>query len=200
MQKYKDLLGVGIFTLGYLLIAAYFSLNGENWEFLYYIVVVVVLAIAVLFLHKRVHLTQGVLWLLSIWALLHLLGGLLPVPEGWYINGDKRVLYSLWLIPDLIKYDHFVHGFGFAVATWVCWQALKAALPHVRPTFGILTLCALAGMGLGAINEIVEFIAVIMIPDTNVGGYTNTGWDLVANAVGCIVAVVIISAGTKRAA
>jgi hypothetical protein len=49
-----------------------------------------------------------------------------------------------------------------------------------------------AGMGLGALNEVVEFVAVLTMPKTNVGGYVNTGWDLVANAVGALVAVVAI--------
>ena len=44
-------------------------------------------------------------------------------------------------------------------------------------------LCAAAGSGFGALNEVVEFIAVLTIPETNVGGYENTGWDLVANLV-----------------
>ena len=51
--------------------------------------------------------------------------------------------------------------------------------------------------GVGAANEIVEFIATISLPNTNVGGYENTGWDLVANFVGCIIAAVMIGAGNK---
>jgi hypothetical protein len=46
-------------------------------------------------------------------------------------------------------------------------------------------------MGLGATNEVIEFIATRLM-DTNVGGYENTGWDLVANAVGAGLAVVLI--------
>jgi hypothetical protein len=30
------------------------------------------------------------------------------------------------------------------------------------------------------------------MPETNVGGYVNTGWDLVANTVGATVAVLLI--------
>lgn len=71
----------------------------------------------------------------------------------------------------------------------------------MRPTFGMLTLCAAGGMGFGALNEVIEFIAVLTIPNTNVGGYENTGWDLVANLVGTILAGVIIrlsTGGTSR--
>jgi hypothetical protein len=62
----------------------------------------------------------------------------------------------------------------------------------LRPTFGMLVLCAAAGMGFGALNEVIEFIAVLTIPNTNVGGYENTGWDLVANLVGTIIAALVI--------
>ena len=51
-----------------------------------------------------------------------------------------------------------------------------------------MLLCGAAGMGFGAFNEIVEFVATLTVPDTNVGGYINTGWDLVANMVGAIMA------------
>ncbi len=47
-------------------------------------------------------------------------------------------------------------------------------------------------MGLGALNEVIEFAATLLIPETNVWGYRNTGWDLVANLVGATVAATII--------
>ena len=48
------------------------------------------------------------------------------------------------------------------------------------------------GMGFGALNEMIEFIATLTIPETNVGGYNNTGWDLVFNLIGCALAAIII--------
>ncbi|MFO0896121.1 MAG: hypothetical protein U0836_01725, partial [Pirellulales bacterium] len=58
----------------------------------------------------------------------------------------------------------------------------------VQPTFGMLLLCAAAGMGFGALNEVVEFAATLLVPETNVGGYENTGWDLVSNMIGAFTA------------
>jgi hypothetical protein len=49
-------------------------------------------------------------------------------------------------------------------------------------------------MGFGAANEVVEFLATRVLPETNVGGYENTGWDLVANTVGSLAAAVLIYA------
>jgi hypothetical protein len=68
---------------------------------------------------------------------------------------------------------------------------------ELKPTFGLMVLCAAAGIGFGALNEVIEFIAVLTIPNTNVGGYENTGWDLVANLVGATVAAVIIRLGAR---
>ena len=40
-------------------------------------------------------------------------------------------------------------------------------------------------------NEIVEFLATTLGP-TNVGGYVNTSYDLIANAAGALIAVAVI--------
>ncbi|MBN1477215.1 hypothetical protein JXA47_10715, partial [Candidatus Sumerlaeota bacterium] len=58
-----------------------------------------------------------------------------------------------------------------------------------RPRPGLMLLVLLAGMGLGAMNEVVEFAATQSIAEVNVGGYENTGWDMVFNLIGCAVAV-----------
>jgi len=119
------------------------------------------------------------------------------VPESWPIHGDQRVLYSWWLIPGKLKYDHVVHALGFGVTTWACWQALRTGLVDCRPSLGNMVLCVAAGIGFGAFNEILEFIATLMGP-TNVGGYANTAWDLVANFVGATAAVVLIYIFDRR--
>jgi hypothetical protein len=48
-------------------------------------------------------------------------------------------------------------------------------------------------MGLGALNEMIEFAAVVMFPQTNVGGYVNTALDPVFNAAGAVVAMALIA-------
>jgi hypothetical protein len=60
------------------------------------------------------------------------------------------------------------------------------------PTFGLMVLCAAAGLGFGALNEVVEFLATLLIAETNVGGYRNTGWDLISNLIGATVAASLI--------
>ena len=46
-------------------------------------------------------------------------------------------------------------------------------------------------MGFGSLNEVIKF--GLTLTETNIGGYMNTGWDLVSNlsggtAVCCLIA------------
>lgn len=191
------LLPLFAFTLAYMVLSIAASIAAGNKEFIFYIVVMIVLIGAVSLVHSRVHLTSGLLWALTVWGLLHMAGGLVPIPSWLPADGEHSVLYSLWLIPHRLKYDQVVHAYGFGVTTMVCWHALHHGLHDLNghkpyPTFGLLVLCTAAGMGFGALNEIVEFIATLTMPSTNVGGYENTGWDLVSNLAGSALAAVLI--------
>ena len=193
LRERTEIRGVATFTAAYLLVALVATLLLRNREFLFYIVTMLALVAAVGAVHKRVNLTRGALWCLSAWGLAHMAGGLLPLPEGWPFNPPNAVLYSLWLIPEHLKYDQIVHAYGFGVTTWVCWQGLQAIHRATRPTFGRLVLAGAAALGFGALNEVIEFAATRIMPDTNVGGYVNTGWDLVANLVGVVAAMFILA-------
>ncbi len=191
-------IGVAVFA-GYMLAAIAAAVIQANTEFAFYIVVMLLLAAAVTEVHRRVNLSDGLLAGLVAWGGLHMAGGLVPVPASWPIAGDVPVLYSWWLIPGYLKYDQVVHFFGFGVTTWLCWEGLAATAGGLRPTLGPLLICATAAMGFGALNEIVEFAATKLGP-TNVGGYENTAWDLVANATGAFIAAVAICLTAGRRA
>jgi hypothetical protein len=197
---WRELL-VLVFTLCYLVPFGAICLRGGNREFILYLGVMVVLIAAVGWLHTVVRLNVFTLWGLSLWGLAHLAGGLVNIPESWPYE-DAPVLYDWWLIPQRLKYDQVIHAYGFGITTWMCWQGLARECERrgvaVVPSLGLLTLCFAAGMGFGALNEVVEFTAVLTIPNTNVGGYVNTGWDLVANAAGCLIAVTMIGFASRR--
>jgi hypothetical protein len=180
-----------------MLAAAAGAMASGNREFLFYIAVMLVFVGVVTALHLKMGLPESALWALSIWGLAHMAGGLVPIPDGWPVHGPNRVLYSLWLIPDRLKYDQVVHAYGFGVTTWICWLGLKSTLlgagVATTPTVGRLLLVWAAGQGFGALNEVIEFAATLLVPETNVGGYRNTGWDLVANLVGATLAVLAIA-------
>jgi hypothetical protein len=204
---------VALFTLGYLLAATFAAFWLGNAEFVFYIAVMLALIAVVFVVHARVGLSTGLIWALSVWGAMHMAGGLVALPPDWPTDGGQSVLYSWWIIPGAeagargwLKYDQVTHVYGFAVATWLCWQGLRGAVTGglgaspaaaLRPTPGLLTLVAIAGMGLGALNEVVEFTATRFM-DTNVGGYENTGWDLVYNALGATGAALAIGWRGRR--
>ena len=51
----------------------------------------------------------------------------------------------------------------------------------------VCVVTILAASSIGALNEIIEFLAVVALGTDGVGGYTNTAIDLVANLLGAIV-------------
>jgi uncharacterized membrane protein YjdF len=193
-QQVKAILA---FSALYLVAATLFSLKSGNKEFVFYILVIAVQLSVLIAVHTRVGFSAGLLWCLSLWGLLHMAGGLIPISESWDDRFGAGVLYNFWFIPERLKYDQAVHAFGFGITTWLCWQALSTVSPRgdgrgLSPSGGLMVLCAAAGMGFGALNEVVEFIATLTLPATNVGGYENTGWDLVANLVGSTFAALLI--------
>lgn len=188
--------GIVLFTALYMGAALVATIRFQNAEFKIYLAVMTVLLAVVLTIHSCVRLTTLTLAGLSIWGAAHMAGGLLHVPDSWTVTETSRVLYNWWIIPGWLKFDQLVHFNGFALVTWICWQGLRAAFVRrgltLEPTFGLLTLCVAAGSGFGAINEVIEFLATLALPNTNVGGYTNTAWDLVANLLGSITIATII--------
>jgi len=123
---------------------------------------------------------------------------------GVIING--AVLYALPLIPivgtgdlSILKYDQFVHFFGFGVSTLVVYHLLRPYLNEKVNWKVIYPILVVAGAGMGVLNEIIEFIAVLLVPNTGVGGYANTALDLVFNTLGAIAAVFLIHIRRKNA-
>ena len=162
----------------------------KNYEFLLYIGVIIFFLALILATNKRVDYPNGVLWGLTAWALLHMSGG------GLYI-GEVKV-YEIILIPlsekyHIFRYDQFVHIVGFGVATLVMYYLIKPLLrPNLDRWVALSIVVVMAGLGVGALNEIVEFAATVLMPETGVGGYTNTSLDLVSDLVGAVLAIAII--------
>jgi len=166
----------------YLTIFAFRFISGHNMEFLMYVAVVIFFVLFISFLHLRYRFSFGVLCCLSIWGLLHMMGG------GLIING--HVLYAYQLVPRVLRYDQLVHAFGFGTATVLAYYCLRPNLSRHANFRAVAVLLVFIGMGLGALNEIIEFIAVQNFPKTDVGGYENTMWDIVFNMLGAIIAVI----------
>jgi len=185
-----NLIYVPIFTI--------IALRRSNYEFLLYVVVILIVAAWIVWKQRKIRFDRAILWGLTIWGLLHMAGGNLRV------GGD--VLYGLTLIPliprlDILRYDQLVHTFGFGVVTLLCHHLLRPYLRERIDRWGTLSfLIVLMGSGFGAFNEIIEFVTVLAMPETGVGGYENTLLDLVFNLIGGILAVVWLACQRKRAA
>jgi len=191
-----------IFTVAYIVAFTAWFVSIGNYEFIVYVITMVALLLLVALSLGKAEYTPLMLWALSVWGLLHMMGGSVPA-------GDS-VLYNLRLVSVveterlfILKYDQFVHAYGFGVTAWVLHHLLTRHFPETRGTATALVYPALGAMGLGAVNEIIEFSAVLMVPDTNVGGYINTALDLCFNAFGAVVAVTLLGlrdrpAGNRR--
>jgi len=163
----------------------------RNYEFLIYIGVILFFFILILATLKKSKFDYLILIGLSLWAFFHMAGGGVRVGDG--------VLYSVQLIPIInsgeliiLKFDQFVHAFGFGVSTLIAWHLIKPYLNEKTNYKIVYPLVALIGMGLGALNEVIEFTAVVLVPETGVGGYYNTALDLVFNMFGAVIAIAIV--------
>jgi len=196
MKSTKLQLLIFIGTIAYIIAFTIYYIIKQNYEFMLYIAVMIILLTVMTFLHKRFNFPTGVLLGVSIWGLLHMAGGSLQV-------GGSR-LYSLVLIPlfetsgtPLLRFDQFIHVYLYIFLTIVAFYLLKPHLKERFNTFTVSIILIFAGMGIGALNEIIEFGAVLTFPETGVGDYFNTAWDIVFNTLGAIIGVLYLNFSGK---
>ncbi len=187
------------YIIGYILcgILVAWSLITGTYEFILYAVVVLVLVMIIHRTDPLFHYPSWVLWAFVVWLVMHILGGL-------WVVGDE-VLYNKVLIPIvgepylILKYDQLVHAYCYTVVTLLIWSVVSH-IAGADARHGVLVLITvLAATGIGGLNEIVEFAATVLIPDTNVGGYENTAIDIVANLLGAIIAIPLLKRNREMA-
>ncbi len=175
------------FTAMYLLLFSIISGIQQNYEFLYYAGIMSLFVFIILFYYKQFHLTITLIVCLVVLGAMHILGG------NIYFAGTR--LYDTWLIPGILKYDNLVHAFGTAIATLVCYNILLPKMENstkYRP-FAFSLMLVLMAMGVGALHEITEFLAVVFLgAQDTVGDYFNNQIDLVYNLIGSIIVSVFL--------
>lgn len=145
---------------------------------IFYAVFMTSLMALVAVVYARSPLSRLALAGLSLWGLGHMVGGLVEL--------YGRIVYEWMVIPGTLRFDKVVHAFGFGFATLACYELLRPRFTGTER--GAAAFAALAGLGLGGLNEMVEFLIARYSATSNVGGFVNTGWDLVFNTIGAVTA------------
>ena len=172
---------IGLVLATYLVALCVFGLVTGSPLTVPYVLIVAFAFVGLAFAEDRVHFSLVVLVGLLLWGLGHLAGGIVE------LSGD-RILYN-GLFTRWIHFDNVVHFVGFGIAGLACWEALGVWLPTDDvPTVATVAFVALLACGVGAVNEVVEFAITHALPETQIGGYENTGRDLVANLLGGLLA------------
>jgi len=133
-------------------------------------------------LHRWAQWPVHALWAVSLVGLGNMAGGVLLV--------DGVPLYTADLIGDL-HYDKIFHVLAAAALTIVAWEAMKRWAGDGYHRGGLLLYTWLVVMGGGAVVEIAELIGSTL-SNVSVGDYGNNALDLVANALGATVGIVVV--------
>jgi len=162
-----------------------------------YVLSVIVIGAGTLWLRRTVVPGPTALGL-ALAAILDLAGGLINVGSNVLYNASIGP-YNQTLSTHYLQYDHFVHAYVSLVVTFAAWSilAVPRLATHRRQDLIILTV-GLA-LGLGALNEVAEFAATLAHHGAHVGGYYNTGWDLICNLIGAVAGGLLIGRSIQAA-
>lgn len=185
------------FTTLYVLSFASAAILTQQWEFLYTMLLPVVMMLAIYLSHRRLNFSPSLLWMLSFWALLHFIGNFTPLTSLIPGIGTDQLLSSFWLIHPALRLHVLLHTFGFALLTWLSWQMVSTQI-HLRyqrrlhPSVDLLMLCGTAAMGVCATGEIIHFLsskAFLSIPPASAHQIT---WNLIASFLGASITSLLI--------
>ncbi len=180
-----------VFNVLYVLCFAVYYILQKNYEFLVYVAVVIGLLVLVCAVQRTIRFPLTILWLLSLWGLLHMAGGSVHMPTG-------EVLYR-WIPVEIynahevtgefviLKFDQILHFYIYFVMSLVIGHLVFTRADKKIRALYVACFVALASMGVSVVNELIEFGAVVYLGQTGVGGYFNTLLDLVFNTLGAIV-------------
>jgi len=184
--------------------ALYITLGGIyfwrdlNSEFIIYIAVIVALVGGVIATTHYTRFPSWMLWLFSIWGLMHVLGGMIETRDG--------VLFAYRIYPFLdlggefyiLKYDQVVHAYLYGLVALMSHHVIRNVFGVVGHTFLVLLAAVLISVGISGLNEIMEFLISVNIEDNGVGGYVNTMLDMIFNLGGAVLATLFYTAMRSR--
>ncbi|MEY2665587.1 MAG: hypothetical protein RLZZ480_692 [Candidatus Parcubacteria bacterium] len=191
-----------IFNATYLFWGGAYFLQDLNFEFVIYVAVIVVIIGGTLLTAHKTEFPAWQLWLLSVWGLMHVLGGAVVVDGG--VLFGYRIYPFLNLGGDfyILKYDQVVHAYLYGVVAMMAFHLLRTKLAIKGHGILIASFAVMVSVGVSALNEIMEFLIAVTIERNGVGGYENAMLDLIFNLSGAIVAtllqIVFLNKGEKK--
>lgn len=185
----KSQLAILAFTAVYTAVFAAFFVGNSNAEFIAYVGVIVFIFALLYSTLDKTRIPTSILAGISLWGLLHMLGGSVQTADG--------VLYAWKIYPlfdgggefYILKFDQAVHAYLYAVVALLFLHLLRNYFANKHSQILIGFIAIMASLGVSAVNEMIEFIAVLTVPDNGVGGYYNTVLDIVFNFAGSLLAV-----------
>ncbi|MFP4402125.1 MAG: hypothetical protein ACLFPL_02740 [Candidatus Nanoarchaeia archaeon] len=178
-----------VLNLLYIIPSTYIFLQRSNIEFLAYLAIVLLLGVIFIRFLQKGYLKLHEMYLLSFWGLLHIMGGLLI-----FSNGSN--LYSQVLINIIdngggyviLKMDQVIHMYGFGLAAYIMHRILHEKTQTTQTSSIFIGIFAvIIAIGFGALNEVVEFMVVLLVEFHGVGDLYNMGFDLIFNLAGAIL-------------
>ncbi len=185
------------FSALYLLAGGIYFLRDFNNEFVIYVAVIVAIFIGVFTTLRQTQFPIWMLWLLSVWGLMHVAGGAVQIGDG--------VLFAYKICPFLdlggdfyiLKYDQFVHAYLYGLVALMAHHTLRVPLNVTGHTFLVGLAAAMMSLGISGLNEIMEFLIAVTLEENGVGGYENAMLDLIFNFSGAVLALGILY-GVRR--
>ncbi len=181
-----------IFTVTYVVVFTRLAFQIKNYEILYYSVLIYLAVIVILFLYRdglnlrfKHYLALSLLWVANL------------AGSNLYFNGQK--LYDIWFL--WLRYDNIMHLLGCFVIAFLIFaiferQFMPILNKNPKIFFSMLVLITL---GIGAIYEIIELIAVVLLDaGPRVGTYYNNALDLLYNFVGGSIAATYLIKNRKK--
>lgn len=171
----------------YLLIAAMMILSIilRNYEFVIYAGVLLPFVGLIHATDKRFNYNNLALWGFALWALLHMLGGLLV------LKGVRLYDWMPYVIVgepyNILKYDQILHVYFYIIAAILLGSVVSDVVRKNANRWTISIIIVLAACGIGAINEILEFLPVVFFNSPGPGGYINTSIDIITNLIGSVI-------------
>lgn len=189
MKEYSYL-ALWIFNLTYLFWGAAYFIQDLNIEFVIYVAVIFVIVGGVLLISEHANFPHWQLWLLSVWGIMHILGGAVETTDG------ALFAYRIYPVLDLggefyiLKYDQLVHGYLYGLVALMSLHVLQRYIAARTPAWLVALLAVMTAVGVSTLNEIMEFIISLNL-ENGVGGYENTMLDIIFNLLGAILAITL---------